>query len=190
MIGSGFQARTQIEAVLQVRPLQSVRVWSRNEQRRKSFAEDCTRDFGIPVEAADSAEAAVCDADIVITATWAKDPVIQSAWVKDGAHINAMGSNSATRRELPSDLVNRAELIVVDSIEQAKIESGDLLLAWSPEEWDSPKLVELKDAVGVRRAPGAVTIFKSNGLGVEDVAAGAYVYEKALETGAGRPVYS
>jgi ornithine cyclodeaminase/alanine dehydrogenase-like protein (mu-crystallin family) len=188
LIGSGFQARTQLNAILAVRKLKRVRVWSRSEEKRNAFAATCGTD--VPVEAAGSAEEAVSGADIIATATWSKDPVIRSEWVKDGAHINAMGSNQASRRELPAELVNRAELVVVDSIEQAKIESGDLLLAWTKEQWETPRLVELKDVVGVHRSESAVTIFKSNGLGVEDVAAGAYVYEKALEMGIGRSLYS
>jgi ornithine cyclodeaminase/alanine dehydrogenase-like protein (mu-crystallin family) len=116
--------------------------------------------------------------------------VLESAWVGDGAHVNAMGSNNPQRRELPADLINRAALIAVDSIEQAKIESGDLLLAWTPEQWNSPKLVELKDIRAGKSRPGGVTIFKSNGLGVEDVTAGAWVYERALEGGVGRRIYS
>jgi alanine dehydrogenase len=188
VIGSGFQARTQVDAMLAVRPLTQVRVWSRSEENRKAFAESCQ--IGVSVEAVGSADEAVSGADIIVTATWSKDPVIKSEWVKNGAHVNAMGSNQATRRELPTELIDRAGLIVVDSIEQAKIESGDLLLAWTEEQWNNPKLVELKDAVGVHRAENAVSIFKSNGLGVEDVSAGAYVYEKALELGIGRPLYS
>ena len=80
-------------------------------------------------------------ADIVVTATWSKDPVLEAAWISPGTHINAMGSNQAQRRELPSDLIARADLIAVDSIEVAKIESGDLLLA--PVDWTDPRIVEL-----------------------------------------------
>jgi ornithine cyclodeaminase/alanine dehydrogenase-like protein (mu-crystallin family) len=190
VIGSGFQARSQIEAVLQVRNLDLVKVWSRHEEGRKKFAAECGTAFGVDVRATQTAEEAVRDCDIVVTATWAKDPVLDSAWVSDGAHVNAMGSNNPQRRELPEDLVRRAGLIVADSIEQARMEAGDLLLAWTPDEWETPKLVELKDAPSAHRPENAVTIFKSVGLGVEDVAAGAFVYEKALAAGAGRPVYS
>jgi len=186
VIGSGFQARSQIEAVLEVRPLSLVKVWSRNEERRRKFADECSEAFGVRVVATATAEEAVQDVEIVATATWAKDPVVQSGWIRDGAHVNAMGSNNPQRRELPEDLIRRADLIAVDSIEQAKIEAGDLLLAWSREEWDTPKLIELKDAAGAHRPEKAITIFKSVGLGVEDVAAGAFVYEKAREQGIGR----
>ena len=169
IIGSGFQARTQLEAMRTVRDLKDVRVWSRSESKRREFASETG------ARATASAEEAVRGADIVVTATWAKDPVIEAAWISQGTHINAMGSNQAQRRELPSDLIAMAGLIAVDSIEGAKVESGDLLLA--PVDWNDPRIVEL--AKVERRPEGnPITIFKSNGLGVEDVAAAAYVYER------------
>jgi alanine dehydrogenase len=170
IIGSGFQARTQLEAVRSVRNIETVRVWSRSEEKRRAFAEE---NGAIAV---DSAEEAVRDAEIVVTATNSKDPVLEDAWIQAGTMINAMGSNIATRRELPSELVRRANLIAVDSLEQAHIEAGDLLLAdcWS-------NVVELQD-VQEQYDPAKITIFKSLGLGVEDVAAGAFLYERALAT--------
>ncbi len=170
IIGSGFQARTQLDAIRAVRPIQTVRIWSRSEEKRRKFAEGCS------VTAANSAEEAVRGADIVITATNAKDPVLESDWISDGALVNAMGSNIANRRELPGDLVKRAALVAVDSLEQARIEAGDLILADS---WSN--VVELQN-VEPHYDPSHVTIFKSIGLGIEDVAAGAYIYERALAT--------
>jgi alanine dehydrogenase len=170
IIGSGFQARTQLDAIRAVRPIKTVRVWSRSEEKRRAFAEESS------VIAVDSAEQAVRGARIVVTATNSKDPVLESSWIEPGTMINAMGSNVANRRELPADLIQRANLIAADSIEQAKIEAGDLILAnhWS-------NMVELKD---VKRHYDAkqITIFESLGLGVEDVAAGAFLYERALAT--------
>jgi alanine dehydrogenase len=169
IIGAGFQARTQLAAMREVRKLRDVRVWSRQEANRTSFAaETGTR-------AVASAEEAVRGAAIVVTATWSKDPVIQSEWVAPGAHVNAMGSNQAQRREIPAELVARADLIACDSVEVAKIESGDLLLA--KVDWSDPRIVDLA-RVEARPAGNPITIFKSNGLGVEDVAAAAYVYEQ------------
>jgi len=170
IIGSGFQARTQLDAIRAVRPIKTVRVWSRSEEKRRRFAEESS------VTAVDSAEKAVRGARIVVTATNSKEPVLESSWVEPGTMINAMGSNVANRRELPADLVQRADLIAADSIEQAKIEAGDLLLA---NHWSNG--VELKD---VQRHYDAkqITIFESLGLGVEDVAAGAFLYERALAT--------
>jgi ornithine cyclodeaminase/alanine dehydrogenase-like protein (mu-crystallin family) len=170
IIGSGFQARTQLNAVRAVRPVKTVRVWSRSEEKRRRFAEESS------VTAVDSAEEAVRGARIVVTATNSKDPVLESRWIEPGTMINAMGSNVANRRELPADLVQRADLIAADSIEQAKIEAGDLLLA---DHWSN--VMELKD-VQRHYHPKQITIFESLGLGVEDVAAGAFLYERALAT--------
>ncbi len=170
IIGSGFQAKTQLEAIRAVRPIKTVRVWSRSEEKRRQFAEQCR------AVAANSAEEAVRDAQIVVTATNSKDPVIEDAWIAPGTMINAMGSNIANRRELPPELVRRAALVAVDSLEQAKIEAGDLILADS---WSNVR--ELQN-VKPSYDPDQVTIFKSIGVGVEDVAAGAFVYERGLAT--------
>jgi ornithine cyclodeaminase/alanine dehydrogenase-like protein (mu-crystallin family) len=169
IIGSGFQARTQLPAMREVRRFKDIRVWSRNEKNRSAFAAETQ------TRATSTAEEAVRGADVVVTATWSKDPVLEASWISPGTHINAMGSNQAQRRELPSDLIARADLIAVDSIEVAKIESGDLLLA--PVDWADPRIVDLAQ-VDRRPQGDPVTIFKSNGLGVEDVAAAAYVYEQ------------
>jgi len=173
IIGSGFQAETQLYAMHEVRQFKEVRVWSRDKSKRERFAAQND------ARATETAEEAVRGADIVVTATWAKDPVLESSWILPGTHINAMGSNQPQRRELPPDLIARADLIACDSIEVAKIESGDLLLA--PVEWSDPRIVDLA-SVDTRPAGNPVTIFKSNGLGVEDVAAAAYIYEQLQQS--------
>lgn len=175
VIGSGFQARTQVDAVREVRNIREVRVWSRKEENRRAFAED------VGGVATASAEEAVRGADIIVTATFAKDPVLAAEWVQAGAHVNAIGSNNPQRREVPAELVERAELIAVDALDQAKIESGDLLLAWSAADWNTPRLCEMKDVVTgdrKRSSAEAITLFKSNGLGVQDVAVASYIYEQ------------
>lgn len=192
LIGAGFQAGSQIEAILAVRPIRSVRVWSRSAGRRRSFVEEFARKFpGLSILEAESAEAAVAQADVIVTATSAKDPVLDAGWISPGAHINAVGSNHPQRRELPAELIHRADRIVADSVEQCRIEAGDLLLALNDSEWQG--VVELKDVVspGRERAPGEITIFKSVGLGVEDVAAASLVFEKARTLGLGQslPVF-
>lgn len=171
IIGTGFQARSQMEAIAAVRNIRETRVWSRNEGNRKRFAEE------FRATAVDTAREAVEGMDIVSTATWAKDPVLEANWIGPGTHINAMGSNVANRRELPAELIEKATVIAADSVEQAHLESGDLILAWPDKaQW---RAIDLKDAEP-RTDANAITIFKSNGLGVEDVAAGAYVYEQYL----------
>jgi ornithine cyclodeaminase/alanine dehydrogenase-like protein (mu-crystallin family) len=169
VIGAGFQAQTQIEAIRVVRDIREVRVWSRDQSRREAFAAK------VNARATATAEEAIRGADIIVTATYAKDPVIEDEWVAPGTHVNAIGSNNPQRREIPSALVQRAALIAVDAIDQAKIESGDLILA--PIEWNDPRLEELSRTTG-RKSSQDVTIFKSNGLGVQDIAVGGYVFER------------
>jgi ornithine cyclodeaminase/alanine dehydrogenase-like protein (mu-crystallin family) len=168
-----------------VLPLERVRVWSRSAERRAEFAAQCGERFGLAVEAAGSAEEAVRGADVIVTATNAGEPVLEAEWVSRGAHVNAMGSNQARRRELPGELVRGADLIVTDSVEQSRMESGDLLLALGEEDW--ARVVELQEvAAGRAGRPNAdaITVFNSNGLAVEDVIAAGLVYERALAAGA------
>ncbi len=187
IIGSGFQARSQLSAMLAERAFRRIRVWSRDAGKREAFAAESSAAFGKNVEAVGTAEAAVRGAGIVVTATNAKDPVLESDWIEPGTHLNAMGSNQAKRRELPAELVRRADWIAVDSMEQARMESGDLLLAFDEAGWKNPRLVELKEvaAGGLKRQPADITIFKSNGLAVEDVICAGYVYEIGLQRGRG-----
>ncbi len=170
IIGSGAQARTQVEAMRAVLPIKEVRVWSRNSENARKFADE----LGCTV--AQSAEAAVRDAHVIVTATTAKDAVIDADWVAPGTFVAAMGSNVANRRELPGNLVKSAGLIVVDDMEQARIEAGDLLMAYNGlEHW---KNVEELQNVTPGYDPSRITIFESLGIAVEDAAAAAYVYER------------
>ncbi len=174
VIGSGFQAQSQIDAIRCVRELKDIRVWSRSQSKREAFA------AANQARAVAAAEEAVRGADIVVTATPSKDPVIEDSWIVPGVHgvhINAMGSNREQRRELPSRLIHRADLIAVDSIEVAKIEAGDLIMA--PVDWNDRRIVDLAK-IEQRPAGKPITIFKSCGLGVEDVAAAAHIYERLV----------
>jgi len=190
VIGSGFQAKTQLEAIACVRKLEDVRVWSRHADGREAFARRESQALSLPVRAVGSAREAVEGAEIVVTATYAKDPVFDAAWLREGAHVNLIGSNHPKRREGPKELIDAADVIAVDSIEQARIESGDLLLAWTEEDWRTPRLRELSELLrdGFRRGEARATVFKSNGLGVQDVAAAAYVFEHARKAGGGKPL--
>ena len=119
----------------------------------------------------------------MVTATYAGEPVIEDAWVKASAHVNAMGSNNPARREVPGELVRRAGLVVADSVEQCRIEAGDLVLALEEADWS--RVIELKDLIagGEAHISNQLTLFKSVGLGLEDVAAAAIVYEEAIRQG-------
>ena len=176
-IGSGFQAQSQVQAIAAVRPIESVHVWSRHEEKRTAFASRMRDLLNTEVAAASSATEAASRADILITATWAKDPVIEDSDVKDGTLVLAMGSNNPQRRELPGELVRRAAVIVEDR-EACRIEAGDLILAFVEADWQ--RTTELKQLVKNPQPQGAgVTIFKSVGIGLSDVAVAGWMYEQA-----------
>ncbi len=182
VLGSGFQAETQVAAIAVVRKLTEIRIWSRHPDRREAFAARLRDQGHAGAIAAESPEAAVTHAGILVTATNSKDPVFDANWVSPGTHINATGSNQAKRRELPPEILSRAALIAVDSREQAAMESGDLLLAKAEGKWNGEGLVELSEVKG-RQHLDDITIFKSNGLAIEDVVAAGWVYERAVQEG-------
>ena len=189
LIGSGFQARTQLEAVASVRQLGEVRVFSRSEENRRGFAAGMARSLDLPVVPVETAEQAIRGCDIAITTTPAREPVLFGDWLQPGSHINAAGSNHARRRELDRTAVARASLIVADSVEQARMESGDLIAAFEEGAGSWDQVADLADLFSKyppgRRSDADITLFKSNGLALEDVAVAGYVYEQAVarETG-------
>jgi ornithine cyclodeaminase/alanine dehydrogenase-like protein (mu-crystallin family) len=184
LIGSGFQARSQLEAVARVRPVREVRVFSRSPDNRRRFAEEMAGSLGLPVTPVDSAEQAIRGCQIAITATTARDPVLLGEWLSEGTHVNAVGSNHARRRELDASAVNRASVVVVDSIEQARMESGDLLAAYGPDGAAWNQVIELADVLSgkapSRTSASQITLFKSNGLALEDIAVAGHVYKSAI----------
>ena len=193
VLGAGWQAASQVSAIASVRRLSEVRVFARDRGRLIDFCGAVAK-LGVAVRAAASAEAAVRGADIVVTATSSATPVLSGAWLAPGAHVNAVGSNRADRRELDGDAVARAGLIVCDSIDQARAEAGDLLLAEKAPGTPGAieRAVELAAVVSGKH-PGrpdarAVTLFKSLGLGLEDLAAASLVFDRARAAGAGSPI--
>ncbi|MFI5058617.1 MAG: ornithine cyclodeaminase family protein [Candidatus Acidiferrales bacterium] len=190
IIGTGGQARTQLEALAEVRKLESARVYGRDPERREKFAKEMNQRLGFPVIAAASASEAVRGADIVCTATTASQPVVRGADLGTGVHINAIGANHAHKRELDDEAVASADLIVVDSVEQSRQEAGDLIIAFKGDEvcWTGVK--KLSDVVAAKTAgrtsAGEVTLFKSNGIASWDLAVAMKVYALAIEKGLGR----
>lgn len=187
--GTGFQARSQIEAVCAVRDLERVVVYSRNEDRRTRFAEEMSLQLGIPVHAARTPMEAVVDQDIVITATTSRTPVFEGQWLSQGTHIAAVGGNHLGRAEIDATAIARAN-VVCDSVEACQLESGELVSAAEAGQFDWSRARNLADVL-TGKAPGRarpdeITLFKSVGLGLEDLAVGVYVYNRALEEGAGR----
>jgi ornithine cyclodeaminase/alanine dehydrogenase-like protein (mu-crystallin family) len=192
IIGTGYQARTQLEAVASVRKLKRVRAFGRDQQRRETFCREMSDLITVPVEPASSGEAAVKGAEIIITATSALKIVLEGAWLVPGMHINAMGANWAQKRELDAAAVERAGKIVVDSVEQAKMEAGDLIQAFGEDQsrWSAVQelalIVSGKEAG--RNGADQITLFKSNGIATWDLAAAVRVYELAVARGLGQKI--
>jgi len=192
VIGTGRQARAQLEAVAQVRTLESARAFGRDAGRRHAFASEMTTRLGLPVEPAETAESAARFGDIVITATNAREPILQGEWLGSGTHVNAIGANMLERRELDDEALARSSVIAVDSLEQAQEEAGDLVqgLRSIRHGWDG--VLELHEIVAGARpgrsAEGEITVFKSSGIAIWDVTAAGYVYQRALEQGRGRRI--
>ena len=192
ILGAGVQARTHIEAIAAVRPLRRVRIWSRNPERAAVLASELRRRFGFPIEAAPSAEAAVREADLVATVTASPEPILKREWLKDGVHINAVGSSIPTSREIDTATMVAARLFV-DRRESALAEAGDLLIAMREDAVTGDHIqAELGEVIigknPGRRSPGELTLFKSLGIAVEDVASAAYLVRRARETGTGQTV--
>jgi len=192
IIGTGYQARTQLEAVAAVRKLERVRAFGRDTERRAQFCREMSARIGVEAEPVDSGEKAVRGADIVITATSAMKIVLEGPWLSPGVHVNAIGANWAQKRELDNAAVARADEIVVDSIEQAKMEAGDLILAFANDaaRWDAVR--ELGGIVAAkipgRTAENQITLFKSNGIAAWDLSVAVRVYELAVARGLGQSI--
>jgi len=190
LIGTGRQGRTQLEAVAKVRRLQQVKAFSRDRIRLLGFCREMQERLDVAVEPAASAEEAARFGEIVITATPAKLPVLCGGWLQPGAHVNAIGANMADRRELDDAALSRVGLITVDSIEQSRKESGDLIQGFAHlgQRWE--EVVELHSVV-TGKHPGRstqeqITLFKSHGIALWDVAVAADVYQRALGAGIGK----
>ena len=182
LYGSGFQAETQLEAVAAVRSLESVAVYSRSAEKRESFASRMSEKLNIEICAVSSPDEALEGADIVITVTSAREPVFRGELLAAGAHINAAGSNHAMRREVDATTIKRCDIGTADSIEQARMEAGDLIQAVDAGDFAWDRAIELSAVVG-GSAPGRtdsnqVTLFESQGLAVEDVAVARYIYQQ------------
>jgi alanine dehydrogenase len=192
IVGTGLQARTQLQAIAQVRRMTEVRAFSRSAEKREKFAREMTEALKIPVSAVGSAEAAVRDADIVVTSTTSTSPVMEGRWLEPGTHINAIGANFPQKRELDSQAVERCNVIVVDSREQSKMEAGDLIHVFREDAGRWSDVRELADIVSGKLAgrTGAneITLFKSNGIAMEDIVVAARIFEMAQERRIGKEI--
>ncbi|MBL8958300.1 MAG: ornithine cyclodeaminase family protein [Gemmatimonadetes bacterium] len=189
ILGSGVQAMTHLEAMCAVRDFSTIRVWSRHHPNALAFAERAAATLGRTVEVVPRAEDAVRGADVVCTTTGAREPVVRGEWLAPGAHLNAVGASVATARELDSEAVRRARLYV-DRRESVMAEAGDFLIPREEGVVDNTHIVGELGELVLGRVPGRrsadeVTIFKSLGLAVEDVASARFIYERAEALGTG-----
>jgi alanine dehydrogenase len=192
IFGSGKQARTQLLAVCQVRKVRRIQVYSPHEERRQAFAAAMTPLCHCDVEPVPRPELAALDKDIVITATSSRTPVLLGEWLAEGTHLNIIGSNFLSKAEADAAAVRRCEALVVDSIEQAKLEAGDFVQALEDGSIHWGNVRELGQVLVGKETGRAqaqdVTMFKSVGVGLEDVAVAARVYAKAQEAGVGTKI--
>lgn len=181
IVGCGYQAETQLEALALVRPLTRVEAFCRNPERRARFARKMSGRLGVEVVPAPSGEAAVRGKPIVVAVTNAAEPVVRGAWLAPGAFVAAAGGNSLGRRELDSAAVLHSCRIVVDDREQARIECGDLapLVASGELRWDDLETIGEVVAAGKGSAAAGAALFESQGIAAEDIAAAVVVYRRA-----------
>jgi len=189
VLGAGTQARSHIEAMLEVRAITEIRVWSRDADKTRSFADEQSTARGVPVVAAPDQAAAVAGADIVCTTTSAREPILPGDLLEPGMHVNAVGASIPTWRELDTEAVRRATFFA-DRRESLEHEAGEFIRALDEGAIGPAHLrAELGDVlIGThpgRTSDDEITLFRSLGLAVEDLAAGWLVYQRALEKGIG-----
>jgi ornithine cyclodeaminase len=192
LLGAGAEARTHLAAVAAVRKLRRVRVWSRSAERAHTFAETAVAPSGVKLEIMASARDAVEDAAIICTLTASPTPVLEGQWIARGAHVNAVGAHTPETRELDTDAVTAAR-IFVDARESALQEAGDLLIPIKERRLRTADIhAELGEVITGARSGRAssteITLFKSLGLGIEDVAAARHVVTEALTLGVGQEI--
>lgn len=192
ILGAGVQARSHLEALREVCEPAEVRVWNRTGSRAERMAAEARERLGIAARVVGSAREAVRGADVICTVTASHAPVLEGAWLSAGAHINAVGAARPDARELDADAVVRSR-VFVDSRDAALVEAGDLV---GPIRDGAITAAHIQAEIGEvfagrhpgRTGPDEVTLFKSVGLAVEDVAAARWAYERALERGVGQEI--
>lgn len=192
LIGAGKQAETQLMGVCAARSIRTISVYSRRHPECVDFCQRMAQQLQIEVLPAASVSEAVEEADVVITATTSGEPVLDGTWLKPGCHLNVIGSNWPRRREIDDETLQRASLIVTDSIEQARLEAGDLLIPANAGNLDWESVWELADVVAgdgpQRNSPYEITVYKAVGVALEDITIAARAYVHAREQGVGEEI--
>ena len=190
LFGSGRQARTQLKGVCSVRKIELVEVYSRDEERCRQFAELMSEWCNTKVVPSRNPDEVAAEKDIVICATSARTPLFEGRVLDEGTHLNVVGSNFLNKAEVDATTVQRADTIVCDSIAQCRLEAGDFVAALEAGAVEWSNMHELADVVAGRdtgrKTPESITLFKSVGLALEDVALAARLVELAEKEGLGR----
>ncbi|MBI3953143.1 MAG: ornithine cyclodeaminase family protein [Chloroflexi bacterium] len=192
VFGAGWQARSQVEAISKVRSLSEVRVFSRKAEHREACARELSTALRLKVVPVAEPKQAVQGCQIVATITTAREPVFEGTWLEPGTHINAAGSNYLIKAEVDNETLKRCAIIVTDTLETARLESGDLLgpIERGTVRWE--QVWELGDVVAGlkpgRRSEQDITLFDSHGLALWDTAVAAEVYKQARAQGVGTEV--
>lgn len=192
ILGTGVQGESHLWAMTEVAAVERVLIYNRTREKAERFREEMSRRFGLPIEVADGEEAVCRASDILVLATTATEPITRREWLKPGVHINAVGSHSPPARELDGETVAAAR-VVVDSRDANLAECGDLLIPMKEGKIDQSHFADEIGEVAVgkkpgRRSPDEITIYKSVGIAVEDVATANLVYQRAKERGIGTDV--
>ncbi|MEE3366832.1 MAG: ornithine cyclodeaminase family protein [Planctomycetota bacterium] len=192
LLGTGWQAESQLEAVACVRRLETVRVYSRNPERRQLFAEKMGQRLGLDIQAVDSADAAVQNIDIVSTATTAHEPLFDGRLLAAGSPLNIIGSNHLSKSESDVESIAAASTVACDRTDQCRLEAGELVDAVAAGRWNWDQAIELANIVAGTHAGRSDdtdrTVFKSVGLAIEDVAMAAELITRARDRGLGLPI--
>lgn len=190
IFGTGWQARGQLMGVAAVRKIGRIKAYSRNTDKRESFCKEMEEFLGIETVSVDRPEDVIDETDIIITSTTSAEPVFKGEWLQAGVHINAIGGNFLFKREIDETAVKRSNIIVVESKEQSKIEAGELLplIEKGRLQWEG--IHELGEVVAGkikgRKKNEDITLFKSLGVAIEDIAVAAHIYELAKAKGIGQ----
>jgi alanine dehydrogenase len=192
VFGAGAQARTQLQAICQVRRIERVEVYSRQPDRAQLFAEEMGELCQTRIVSQHSPNDVAAEKDIVICATTAHAPLFEGSVLTPGTHLNVIGSNHLTKAEVDVTTIQRSDIIVCDSLVQCQLEAGDFVEAIAAGATDWRNMHELADVLSgrapSRATPEQITLFKSVGLAIEDVALGARLLELARERQLGQPL--
>jgi ornithine cyclodeaminase len=189
ILGSGIQAKTHIEAMTTILNLEEIRVWSKNKKNAKKLVEEQRKKYAIPFRPFDTVNEAIYNADIICTTTAAVEPILQGKYLMQGVHINAVGSSVRNTRELDGFAIKLSKLYV-DKIESTINESGDFLMAKQEGTIDDNHIIGTLGEILTKQKKGRnnvndITLFKSLGLAVEDIATAFFIYDKYVKSNKG-----